>query len=108
MRRSKYALLTMLLLPFVAWGGQINGTLQQNGAAVVGKSIHIRCGVNIIQSATTNSLGAFSFYIPPIGICAFEVEGLGLSHKVYSDHDPVRYDFEMVEQPDGRYLLRRR
>jgi hypothetical protein len=108
MRLIRFALPTTFLLLSLAWGGQIDGTLYQSGQPVAGQNIQVRCEPNVLQSGTTDSRGAFSIYMDQTGICAFEVIDLGVTHKIYSYRDPVRYDFDLVVQPDGRYLLRRR
>lgn len=108
MRFIKFALLATVVVPSLASGGQIDGTLFQNGQPVANKDIRIRCEPNVSESRTTDPQGTFRFYVEQSGICFFEVVDLGLTHKIYSYQYPVRYDFDLVKQPEGGYLLRRR
>ena len=107
MRMIKFALLASVLFPAITWGGQINGTLFRDGQPVVNKGVRIRCEPNIVQSAATDSQGVFTLYVSQTGMCLFEVVDMGLTHRIYSYQLPVRYDFDLVRQPDGGYLLRR-
>jgi hypothetical protein len=107
MKTMKLALLASIFFPTIAWGGQINGTLFQNGKPVANKAVQIQCGQKIVQSTATNSEGEFAVFVHQPGICQFEVVDMGLRHKIYSYQLPVRYDFDVVRAPDGRYLLRR-
>jgi hypothetical protein len=107
MRFIKFALLATVVLPSLASGGQIDGTLFQNGQPVANKNIQIRCEPNVLESKITDPRGTFRFYVKQSGVCFFEVVDLGLVHRIYSYRGPVRYDFDLVRQPEGRYMLRR-
>ncbi len=117
MRFIKFALLIPVVLPSLTWGGLIEGTLFKNGQPVADREIRIHCESTVRcfikfegdeNKCGTNPEGDFSFYVDQPGICTFEVVALGLKHRIYSYQDPVRYDFDLVKQPDSRYLLRRR
>lgn len=107
MRIIKVALLASFLFPTITWGGQINGTLFQAGQPVANENVRITCEQNIAQTIPTDSQGRFTFFVRQTGMCHFEVVDMGLTHKIYSYNLPVRYDFDLVRQPDGGYLLRR-
>jgi uncharacterized GH25 family protein len=116
MRFTKFALLATAVVPSLALGGQIDGTVFKNGQPVGNGDIRIRCEPNVSESRTTDLQGTFSFYVEQSGICSFEVVDLKAAedkrivaaHRVYSYQYPVRYDFDLVPQPGGGYSLRRR
>ncbi|MBI4528839.1 MAG: carboxypeptidase regulatory-like domain-containing protein [Deltaproteobacteria bacterium] len=103
----------MVLLVLVVMGSesalaaQIYGSLVQNGKPVPGIEVYVVDCAGC--QAKTDAYGSYRIYIPTSGKFTLKVRyGSGeLSHLIYSYNNPVRYDFELVNQA-GQYVLRRR
>lgn len=95
------------LLPVLASGGQITGTLFKEGKPANELKIQLSCDKVLVAPMYFDASASFSFYVDKSGICYFEVLDLGLSHKVYSYETPIHYDFDLFRQSDGSYLIRR-
>jgi hypothetical protein len=112
MRKIAIPLFLILLCPTFALAGQIFGSLKQNGASIgKGTAVVIKCGETQYEGQT-DAYGSYNIYVPSAGKCAFMVYYGGRwspAYYVYSDQtDPVRYDFELVRQPDGSFKLERK
>jgi hypothetical protein len=107
MKKVITLILLWLLPPLSVYAAQIYGRLKEGGRAVVGVDIEITCkGKN--YSGKTDNNGAYSIYVQEKGKCDLKVhKGQGPNYTVYSYDNPVRYDFELVEQ-NGKYTLRRK
>jgi uncharacterized GH25 family protein len=107
MRVIKLGLLASVLFPAITWGGQISGTLFRDGQPLANEDVRIICEQNTAQTVATDSQGRFMFFVRQTGMCGFAVAKIGVTHKIYSYQLPVRYDFDVVRAPDGRFPLRR-
>lgn len=112
MKRIAIPLFLILLFPTFALAGQIFGSLKENNASIgKGAAVVIKCGESRYEGQT-DPYGSYSIWVPQAGKCAFTVYYGGRwssAYFVYSDQtDPVRYDFELVRQPDGSYKLERK
>lgn len=109
MRAVSFALGLILLLPTVAFTGQIFGSLKE-GRRSVGRGVPVEviCGGDR-YAVQTDAYGSYNIYAPKTGKCTFVVTHKGASAhaSVYSYKDPVRYDFELIQGGRG-YELRRR
>ena len=102
-------LLLMLILPSAAFAAQVFGMLTGNGRPIRGARVLIQCEGNT-YSGDTQDEGSYSVYVRQQGRCDLTVEyGQQTTRpfSVYSYGDPVRYDFELVQDSDGRYRLDR-
>ncbi len=106
--RALLALGPALVWMAPAWGGQVEGTLFKDGRPVAGAAIELRSAAEVIERGKTDAAGAFRVFLEETGSYEFVVPEHGLSYRIYSYPSPVRYDFDLVKQSDGSYLLRRR
>jgi len=112
MKKITIMLSLILLFPTFAFGKQIFGSLKEGNTAVgEGVGIRIKCGDNE-HTGQTDVYGSYSVFVPNPGRCAFQVYYGGVwsqPYDIYSDEtDPVRYDFELVRESDGTFVLKRR
>jgi hypothetical protein len=91
-----------------AYAGNIYGTLWLDGRPVPGAQIQITC--NTAHTAQTDSNGAYSVSVPEKRRCVFHVDYAGHSGQadVASYDNPIKYDFDLIRQGDGNYVLRSR
>lgn len=111
MKKTTILLLTILCVPIVSFGAQIYGNLRSNNASVgANVPVTIRCEDGSINQGTTDSSGSYSVPARPSKKCWMSVYFGGRSSKesaVYPYDDPVRYDFDVVDN-GGTIELRRR
>jgi hypothetical protein len=113
--RVAYAGVVLFLLICASarlFAGTIFGGLTE-GAQSVGRGIqvHITCGTEKPLTALTDDYGAYSISVPQQGRCDLIVFYKGQwtpAYPVASSGDPARYDFDLVRNEKGQYLLRRR
>ena len=95
----------------LAAAAQIYGSLKQDNRSVgQGVEISINCGGRP-QQAFTDAYGAYKVYVPQPGKCTLTVSnGKARSepYPVYSSDEPTRYDFDLIQNPNGTLSLRRR
>jgi hypothetical protein len=99
----------LLLLPVSVYATQIYGSLKEDGRAVPAEvSFEVVCG-DQRYVGKTDGYGAYSLNAGR-GKCTFKVyyKGQSPTFDVYSYDNPVRYDFDLVLQSNGQYMLRRR
>lgn len=101
-------LLLILILPNRALADQIYGSLRLNGTPVQGADIIVVIG-NKSYSGKTDSDGVYKIFIKEIGRTQLTVNYRNKSGRfnVASYNEPVRYDFELAENPSGYTLIRR-
>ena len=108
MKPIRLLLISILLSPTVAYGGQIYGTLTVDNKPV-GKGIKVAivCGATN-GAGETDDYGAYKVFVPK-GKCILKVYygGQEILFPMYSYDDPVRYDFAVVRQGD-KFALQRR
>jgi hypothetical protein len=111
MKKTAILLLTIMCVPIVGLGAQIYGNLRSNNASVgPNVLVTIRCEDGSINQSTTDSSGSYSVPARPSKKCWMSVVFGGRSSKesaVYPYDDPVRYDFDVVDN-GGAIELRRR
>ena len=109
MKAIRLLLLSIVLFPTVAYGGQIFGTLTVDNRPV-GKDVTviIECGATN-GKGQTDAYGSYKVFVPK-GKCTLKViyGGQELLFALYSYDDPVRYDFSIVRQSNGSLTLQRR
>lgn len=100
----------ILFIPSSIYAGQVYGSLtERNRSVEPGVRIIIGCGPNTYKGVT-DKYGSYNIYVPQRGKCNMTVF-YGKERpttSIYSYSDPIRYDFELVRDHQGRYVLRRR
>jgi len=97
----------MALLPFLAQGGQIYGSLTSAGKAAAGAAITVSCAGAESKTATGPD-GTYRVTIPQQGRCTVSLPGFAgtPSVVVFSLDKPALYDLEASKRPDGNYDLK--
>jgi|SRR5262249_12407983 len=100
----------IFLFPIIAFAAQIYGSLTEGGQPVRGVKVVIKCSSDQSYTGDTDNNGSYSVYVRENGRCSFTVyyQNQTATADVYSYNDPVRYNFELVRQPNGQYILQRR
>ena len=109
MKAIRLLLLSILLSPTVAFGAQVYGTLKLGDRAVEkGIKMAIVCGT-ANGVCETDDDGHYEAFVPK-GKCTLKVYygRQELLYTIYSYDDPVKYDFDIVRQSDGKYILKRK
>ena len=111
MHTPKYiCLLALLSFSSLAYAGLIVGSVSSGGKALSSANIQIKCG-GAVTSGSTVSDGSFRLNVPQQGQCTLTLAGYAgaPSAVVFSTPNPSRpYDFELVQLPNGNYVLRKR
>lgn len=111
MKKIPLLLLIMMCVPMLAFGAQIFGSLRwNNGSVGANVPVRIQCAEGGYEGRT-DAYGAYSVPLRPSRKCVLTVYfGNQWSNPfpVYPYEDPVRYDFDLVPQPDGKIGLTRR
>ena len=111
MKKPCTALALLLASGLAAEAGVIHGTITRNGAPVANAQVII---APENQPATapvqTNERGRYSVNVKQQGKCVLTVShsGATMQFTVASYADPVQYDFEIVRDPKGEWILRRK
>ena len=91
--------------------GQIYGSVKEGSRSVgEGVEVSINCGGKPI-SAKTDSYGSYKLYVSNSGKCTLSIyyqNQWSQPFPVFSDLEPIRYDFELMKQPNGTFVLKRR
>jgi len=109
--KSLAVVLLIVLLPGFATAAQIVGSLKEGDRPIgQGVPVQIQYGNTPVGKGTTDNYGSYNLFVKQKGNCTFSVYygGAWVSTTVYSYDTAVRYDFDLVRQSDGRYVLRRR
>ena len=98
----------LVCFPVPAHAGNIYGSLWIDGRPAQGAQIQIRCTAP--HPAQTDSNGSYSVFVPENGRCVFHVDFGGHSGEtaIASYGNPIKYDFDLIRQGDGNYVLRSR
>jgi len=111
MKRLPVVLLLIACLPALVLGAQIYGNLRWNNASVgEGVAVKIQCAEGPYEGRT-DGYGSYSVPLRPSRKCdlfVYFANQWSIPFDVYPSQDPVRYDFDIVRQADGRLALRRR
>lgn len=101
-----FILAFLACLPVPAHAGNIYGTIWLNGSPAPGAQIQIQCSSS--HPAQTDSNGSYKAFVPENGRCNFHLDFQGHSGDapIASYANPIKYDFDLVLQGDGRYALR--
>lgn len=100
-------LLTLALVPGAAAGGEIYGTIKENGKPVKpGLKVTVTCGGKDV-SADTDKNGGYRLFASEEGKCtlAVKVGDESPSATVHSYADSARYNL-VLERKDGKATLR--
>ncbi len=110
MKRIVITIALGLLLPLSASAGQIYGSLKENQRAVAKTAFTVSCEGQKTVNGSTDSYGAYNIYVGK-GKCIFQLSYSRQSPAfkwIYSSDSSIRYDFDLVKLPSGKYTLRRR
>ena len=103
-------LICAVLVPVVAYAGQIYGTIIFEGQGVKSVSIEIQCGKEDLVMGTTAADGSYRINVSPQGQCTLTLpsyEGRP-SAAVFSGPNPSAYNYELTKLANGKYELKRR
>jgi hypothetical protein len=109
MKKLGVFLLLLMLFPSVALGGEIFGTITEEGRSIgQGTKVEIVSSGNT-YSAETDKFGSYRIYVKETGRCVLKVQhgGQTPSIEISSYESSVRYDLAL-EKKDGQYSLKRR
>lgn len=103
-------LLLTVAFSTVCRAGQILGTVKEGQKAVpAGTRVTINCGTAVSFEGQTDVYGFYSINVRRTGACTLTVtlDSCASSFQIYSENDPIRYDFA-IERPGGTCALRRK
>jgi hypothetical protein len=108
MKKLSILLALATLLPMTIFAAQVYGSLKENGQSVSGVKVEINCNGRA-YGVSTDSSGSYNLYAGEKGKCTFKVnyKGQAPTFEIYSYDNPVRYDFDLVNE-NGRYALKRK
>jgi len=100
------ALAVVMAVSQRAHAANLFGSLWLDGRPVQGAQIEVTCSDR--HQAQTDNNGSYSIFIPEKGRCVFQVVFAGHSGRteVASYDNPIKYDFDLIRQNDGNYVLR--
>lgn len=111
MKKLTSMILLLIGCAELAIAGQIYGNVKEGNRSVgEGVEISINCASKPI-AARTDTYGSYKIYVPNSGKCSLTIlyqNRWSQPFSIYSDQEPVRYDFELLKQPDGTFTLKRR
>lgn len=93
MRRTFVSLAVLTLLPELATGGEIFGTIKEGGKPAGGVTVEITSPTRV-YAARTDKYGSYSIFVPETGKYRLTVKTAGgaPSMEVYSYEKSARYD----------------
>lgn len=97
----------LVLGPLTANAGLIHGTIREKGNPVTNRSITIICPDGTRFPTSTDNQGDYRVFVKCEGRCDLQVGGIAQSVTIYSSNNPVRYDFEIRLDQNGRAVLLR-
>ena len=98
----------ILLFAALAIGGNVYGTLTENGKAVPQAKLEVTCGANKYNTET-DANGGFKLFVKDEGKCALKVayQGQTPSFDINSFEGSVQYDL-VLEKQGANYTLKRK
>jgi hypothetical protein len=98
----------LLCFPNPAHAGNIYGSLWLDGKPVQGAQVRITCSSP--HPTQTDNNGSYRVFVTEQGRCVFRVDigAHGGQTDVASYGNPIKYDFDLIRQNDGNYVLRSR
>lgn len=112
MHLPRYLLFLCLFVPNLAAAAQIYGSVKAGDRPVgQGVSVQVTCAGNTVPySGVTDNYGSYSINVRQTGSCTLRVQYNGkwtAPFQIYSENEPVRYDFALVQQGADMALQRR-
>ena len=107
---ARISLAFILLVPAIAFAGQIYGTIVFEGQGLKNAAVEIQCGKEEAVKGTTATDGSYRMNVPQQGQCTLTLpsyEGRP-SASVFSGPNPASYNYELTKHSDGKYELKRR
>ncbi len=98
----------ILLFAALAIGGNVYGTLTENGKAVAQAKLEVTCGANKYNTET-DANGAFKLFVKDQGKCSLAVshQGQTAAMDINSFEGSVQYDI-VLEKQGNQYTLKRK
>lgn len=96
----------IILLPALAFAGEIFGTINKNGKPFAKQPVKITTtDGTVIKSDSTDSFGYFSLTIRQPG--QYKLHAGGAVADVYSNNSPTGYTFILVKKNDAWQLIQK-
>jgi hypothetical protein len=108
MTKVRLIFLTLTLCAASSFGGEIYGTIKEDGKAV-GKDVVVTIELgDKSYPKSTDEFGSYRIIVNEVGKCTAKVayKGQTISSEIESYSTPVRFDL-VIESKDGKYSLRR-
>jgi len=110
MKISALVLLIFCFCPNSCFAAQIYGTLRDTGRPVGPRvKVEVTCGRSLYPAETDN-YGSYKLFANETGRCTLRVHYQNQAPEIAVDsyRDPAHNDFDLIREPNGQYLLRRR
>ena len=107
MKKVFLAMLCLAISYTTALGGELYGTIKEEGKPVkAGAKVEVKCAKGS-YSAEADKLGSYRLFVPEQGKCAFSVKSGDAAPQmtVHSFEDSTRYNL-VLEKKDGKPALR--
>ena len=106
MKIIKILVLILLLIPALAFAGEIFGTISKNGRPFAKQKVNITAmDGTVIKSDSTDAFGYFSITIKQVG--QFKLQAGGAVTDVYSNNSPTGYTFVLVQNNSVWQLIKK-
>lgn len=106
MRQTKMFLLITLLIPAIAFAGDIFGTITKNGKPFAKQPVVITTAAGkVIKADSTDAFGYFTLTIKQLG--QFKLSAGGAVTDVTSNSSPTGYTFILVEKDSKWQLIKK-
>lgn len=104
-RAKNILLFLLLILPSLAFAGEIFGTLKKDGKPLVKQEVRITQNGKVLGTAITDEKGYFSIMIKPIGKLTLELVGYeGAVFDVFSTNNSSGYTLTLAKTGDTWHL----
>jgi hypothetical protein len=112
MKKMLSIMTMLLLLPALAWAGQVHGKIKLSGKPI-GPGIKVMLvtvsGEEVSDEAYTDSFSSYIMYAEKIGWYLLKVRYKQKDYQmsIYAYQNPTRYNLVLEKKKDGTYDLRR-
>ncbi|MDP1621329.1 MAG: hypothetical protein Q8M08_03230 [Bacteroidales bacterium] len=106
MKIKKIILVVLLLIPAMAFTGEIFGTISKNGKPFAKQLVKITAkDGTLIKSDSTDAFGYFSITIGQTG--QVKLHAGGAIADIYSNNSPTAYKFDLVQNKSTWQLIKK-
>jgi len=100
----------LLATASIAMAGHIYGTIRENNQPVRRALVVLTCGAERAPDARTDDEGVYRVFAKSTGNCQLVLEpgGRNAHGPLYSYDRPTAYDFDLIKDGGGRWILRKR